>query len=130
MRCLAAIAAVALFAGQAHAEGPYKDSATSAWFKGLQVYSTDSGQDVGCCDQSDCHETNAVWQDGGWWAESRLYKGEWVRVPAANVVNQPNPTMNAVLCEARGGLPSFRQVTVPGGKDDWLYCFVPPPLGF
>jgi hypothetical protein len=107
----------------------YSDSATSQWFKGL-VTQNDQGQDIGCCDQSDCRETKAtIGADGVWTAESRLFPGENIRVPERSVLKQENPLMNAVLCETSGGYGPFR-VTTSGGKTDFIYCFVPPPQGF
>lgn len=112
------------------ADVQYQDGATSAWFKGLRVDVPGANLKVSCCDQSDCRQTKAEWMNGGWWAASRQYPGEWVRVPDANVVKEPNPLLNAVLCEAFGGRDEFKVLTVPSGKIDFLYCFVPPPQGF
>lgn len=107
----------------------YPDGATSEWFKSLMVQ-IPNGPVASCCDQSDCRQTKAIWQDGGWWAESRIYKGEWVRVPLGNVQNVPNPLENAIICEAYGGRQEFLIATVPSGKPDFVYCFVPQPQSF
>lgn len=107
---------------------PFNDQATENWFTSLTIANPDGGVDVGCCDQSDCRATKAEFQDGHWVADSAQYPGEKVVVPDANVLkNEVSPIGAAVLCEAVGGLHDFRQLTVPSGDVDYVYCFVPPP---
>lgn len=122
-------AALVLPGAAALAQGQYSDSATSQWFKSLGIAQLVPN----CCDQSDCHEVKAEWRggtDGAWWAESRYWPDEWVKIPASHIVNTPNPLAHAVLCEVKDGRSDFISRTVPSGFGDAVYCFVPPPDGF
>lgn len=110
--------------------GKYADTATSQWFQGLTTFSTDQGVNVGCCDQSDCRQTKAVFMDGHWIADSVLHPGQKVIVPDQRVLKEPNPLMNAVLCEASGYTSEFEVNTIPEGRSDYVVCFVPPPQLF
>lgn len=124
------LAFMVMTATNAHAAGAYSDTPTSEWFKSLNIRVPGSREVVSCCDQSDCKPTQADWRGDAWWAESRIFPGEWVTIPANRVLTEPNPLMNAVICEAVGGRTEFGVRTVPSGKVDYLYCFEPPPQGY
>lgn len=129
MRAVAMCAALVLVAGQALADGPYNDNATSQWFKSLGIAQLVPN----CCSDADCHEVKSEWRggpDGAWWAQSKFWPDEWVKIPANHVLNTANPLANAVLCEVRDGRSDFIVRTVPGNFADAVYCFIPAPAGF
>lgn len=81
-----------------------------AWFKSLRM----PGSGVSCCDISDCKQTDAQWQAGGWWAVSRYHK-KLVPIPPAKVLQKPmSIDGEAYLCEGQAGT---------------IFCFVPPSPG-
>lgn len=127
MRAVALCAALVLVAGQALADGPYKDGATSAWFQSLHA----PQQRFGCCDQADCKQAQSDYRqpdpaiEGEWWAHSNQVD-TWVRITPDMIVRDPMGNVvysifpQAILCE---GGPSLT-------GEPRVYCFAPPPLGF
>lgn len=112
------------------ADDKFTDPGTAQWFQSLTTFSADQAKNVGCCDQSDCRQTKAVFMDGHWVADSVLHPGQKVIVPDNRVLKEPNPLLNAVLCEASGYTSEFEVDTIPDGRADYVVCFVAPPLGF
>lgn len=82
-----------------------------AWFKSLRM----PGSGISCCDVSDCKQTDAVWQGGGWWARSNV-SGKVVAIPPAKVLQLPHSIDGeAYLCE--------------GPASATIFCFIPPSPG-
>jgi hypothetical protein len=110
------------------AGGVYSDGPTADWFRSLMV----PGTTHGCCDQADCHPAPATFVSGQWLAESKVYPGEWVPIPADRVLMAPSIFgEQGVLCESdhKNGDDAPIQ-SLPSGKDVWVYCFAPPPQFF
>jgi hypothetical protein len=126
---LAAVAFALARAGasviEARASGEYTDGPTSQWFQSLVV----PGTTRGCCDQADCHPMRARYDAGYWMAESKVYPGEWVAIPAARVLATPSIFgEEGVLCESdRKNGDDEPIVSQPSSRDVWVYCFAPPP---
>lgn len=80
------------------------DDARAEWLRGLQ---TPGG--MSCCNQQDCHPTDAMMRDGQWWVTDPTRT--WEPVPADRVLTTPNLDGRAVVCRT------------PSGE---IRCFVPP----
>jgi hypothetical protein len=66
-----------------------------------------------CCGNRDCYPTQAVWQDGSWWAFRREDK-TWVRVPDEIVLKkEKSPDGQAHFCATTAK----------------MYCFIKPDMG-
>jgi hypothetical protein len=86
------------------------------WFHSLHM----PGTNALCCDEGDCHRTDADWRAGHWWA---LVNDEWREVPRSKVLSQPlSIDGSAYICS---GSPAW---TVGGDPHPSaaIYCFVPP----
>jgi hypothetical protein len=106
-----------------------------AWYSGLRNPRSSSSavRNVGCCSKDDCHETEADMRGNDWWARLGMRHGldwelaDWVKVPAeAILLNQTNPTGNAVICHS----VTLSDPTGNGTRGDaaaaTVFCFIPP----
>lgn len=111
----------------------FQDPATSNWFKSLKGLSQ-NGESYSCCDQSDCHPTQAAQVNGIWIVRSEYGKdGETIPIPPEKILpGKVSPFSLAgvglgVLCEAMSAGSSAKQATGSMGTQVMIYCFVVPP---
>ncbi len=95
----------------AHDRKAMTDPDRGKWFDSL---TTPNG--ASCCNLKDCHQTEADWHAGQWWA---VVEGKWTPIPPEKVLSHPTSIDGeAYVCNAVIGTPPT------------IYCFVPPVNGY
>ncbi len=84
------------------------------WFASLKQ----NGSGISCCDVSDCHATEAEWRRNHWYA---VVSEKWTPVPPESVLQTPRSLDGeAYVCNS-AETPS---------SPAFIYCFIPPLLGY